>query len=258
MQKIFVLITAFLIFLLALPSLSNAEKIYYKNGKIIKGIITSRSKGTIWLRRDEGVSTGVTTKDISKIENEDGSISKYDYARLEKMIRECIAKEQYADAARLCDIFLEGLPGYIRMRYLRGGLNQKLGNLKEAAEDYDFLINHMVADAKVYNNRGIISAKSQEFDEAMDFFSKAISKDPSMAAAHSNLANLLLQKKEYDKAIEEYKKLISMEPNNIEALYNLGVVYADAGDYKMAEKQWKKILSIEPDNKDAKKALGIK
>ena len=109
----------------------DAEKIYYKNGKVVKAQVTSRSRGNLWIGHGEGVSSGILMKNVSRIENDDGSVSKYDYETLEKLINEAIAKSQYKEAVKLCGVFLEGSPGYPRVRYLRAMMNHKIGNLEE-------------------------------------------------------------------------------------------------------------------------------
>lgn len=258
MQRALTSSIIFIALFLTVSPRCDAENIYYKNGKIVKAQITSRSKGNIWIGHGEGVSSGIRTKNISRIENDDGSVSRYDYEALEKMVNEAIKKSQHAEAARLCGIFLEGSPNYVRIRYLRAILNHKIGNLEKAASDYDFLISNMAADAEVFNNRGIISAESQDYDEAAAFFIEAINKKPNIAQVHNNLGNVYMQKNYYAKAADEYKKVIELEPGNTKALYNLGVAYYMAGDRKEAEEQWNKVLSIKPDDAEARKALGLK
>lgn len=258
MQKIIVPAAAFFILFSAFPPVCGAEKIYYKDGKVVNGTVTSRGKGTIWVEIGKGMSTGISTKKIKKIENDDGSISKYDYETLEKTILQDIKNAQYPEAAMLCGVFLETVPNYTRMRYLRSILNHRIGNLKEAAEDYDYLISNKAADSRIYNNRGIISACNKDYLTAIHFFSTAINRNPEMIEARNNLANAYMGKKEYKKAIIEYKKVLIQEPKNIKVLYNLGTAYNNSGDRKKAEKQWKKVMCIDPENEEAKKALKTK
>jgi tetratricopeptide (TPR) repeat protein len=257
MQRALILLTTFIILLGTSLSVCHAENIYYKSGKVVKKEITSRTKGTIWVSRGDGVAAGISTKNISRIENSDGSVSKYDYEALEKLLNNAIANSQHAEAARLCGVFLEGSPGYARIRYLRAVLNHKLGNLEETARDYDFLIDHMAADSEVLNNRGIISAEGQNYDEAAGFFLEAINKNPGIAELHNNLANVYMQKNSHAKAVNEYKKVIELEPDNIKAMNNLGAAYYMLGDSKNAQEQWKKVLLIKPDDAQAKKALSM-
>lgn len=254
MKRFFVLLSVLLIALLSNLSLCNAEKIYYKDGETISAKILYRSRGSIWIEVSSG-AIGINTQDIDRIENDDGLISKYDYRSLSDAILDFIGQHRYDEAERLCTILLESLSSDARIHYLRGLLNQKIGNFEQAMGDYNFLIKHGVANAEIFNNLGAIYAHKKESKEAQDFFIKAIGKNPDIVEAHNNLANLLLQKKDYNRAIEEYNKVVEKEPNNIKALYNLGISYMNSKNYSKAREQWQKILAIKPEDKDAKNAL---
>jgi tetratricopeptide (TPR) repeat protein len=232
----------------------NAEKIYCKDGRIVDANIVSLDNSEVQLKHKSG-TFGMSLENIEKIENNDGAISKYDFRSLAKEIEEFIRQGKYNEAVGLCDLLLESLPDYNRIRYLRAILSQKISNLEKASEDYRFLIAHTAADAKVFNNLGVIYASQGKNDEAVTLFRKAIKENPNMAEAHHNLAELLMRAKDYQQAVEEYHKVISLEPNSTEVLYNLGVAYLNAKVYSKAKACWEKILAVVPEDKDAKKAL---
>lgn len=236
------------------PSLCTAEKIYLKDGKIVQGKVTARNRGCVWLKHPVG-ETGISLKHIDRITNDDGSISKYDYKSLSRSITESIRQKKYAEAARLCGLLLESFPNHPPTRYLHGTLSQKVGNLKDAAEDYDFLVKHDKADAAVYNNLGTIRAAEKRYGEAASMFSEAIKKKPEIAAAHNNLANLSMETKDYPSAIREYSIVLKTEPANTEVLYRLGVANHETGHDSKAKECWDNILRIDPKNDSAKKAL---
>jgi tetratricopeptide (TPR) repeat protein len=254
MKRFFILLSILLITLLSNFSICNAEKIYRKDGRVVNAEILYRSKDSVWVKISSG-AIGISTQDIDRIENDDGSISKHDYQSLSGTIQDFIRQQSYDEAVKLCSLLLESLPSDAQIHYLRGLLNQKIGNFEQATEDYDFLIKHGVADAEVFNNLGAIYAHNQESKEAQDFFIKAIGKNPDIVEAHNNLANLSLQIKNYTRAIEEYNKVIEKEPDNFKALYNLGIAYMNSKNYTKAKEQWEKILAIKPGDDDAKNAL---
>ena len=251
MKKFFILLNVLVFIFLIIPPLCNAEKIYYKDGEIVYGKILYRSKGSVWIKHKLG-SIGIDLQSIDRIENDDGSISKYDYESLVNMIQNYIRQKKYNKAVELCSLLLESFPDSAQIRYLRSSLNQKIGNFEQAIEDYNFLIKHEVADAKILNNLGAIYANDKEYREAMDLFIMATGDNPDIVEAHNNLAELLLQTKDYNRAIDEYKKVIDIEPDNVITLHNLGIAYMNIGDYKKAEEQWKKIIAIRPHDGDAK------
>lgn len=254
MKRLFILLSSLLIMLLLNLSICNAEKIYCKDGKVINANILYYRRGSIWVELSSG-ALGINIKDIDRIENDDGSISKYDYKSLASAVQDVIAGQKYNEAARLCSLLLESFPEDTQIHYLRGLLNQKIGNFEQATEDYNFLIQRRVADAPIFNNLGAIYANKKESQEAKVLFIKVTGENPDIVEAHNNLAILSLQIKDYARAIDEYNKVIEKEPDNVKALYNLGVAYMNSEDYAKAKEQWEKILAIKPGDADAKNAL---
>jgi len=197
-----------------------AEKVYYKNGTEAYEQIIGRDKDSIQVRRAFGDSV-VNLERIEKIENDDGSISKYDYNALLKAIEEKVKNGRYDEAADLCGILLESFPKSNEIRYLRATLNHKAGRLAKTVEDYKFIIDNNGASASVFNNLGEIYASGKDNQGAIEMFMRASAK----------------------------------EPDNITALYNLGVAYAAKGDYAEAKNQLNKVIAIDSGDENAKQAL---
>ncbi len=239
---------------LTLPCACNAEKIYYKDGRILNEKITYRNRGVIWYKRSSGLA-GINIKDIEKIENDDGFVSKYDYKTISRDIQSSIKEKKYDNAIMLCSVLLETIPDNAGIRYLRGILNQKTGNPEKAREDYEYLVKSKAADAAILNNLGAIYAADQKYREAADLFIKAAAENPGVVQVHDNLAQASLASKDYERAASEYEKVIDREPDNVNALYNLGIIYMSKGEYQKAKGLWEKILSVKPEDDDTKKAL---
>ncbi|MBM3251361.1 MAG: tetratricopeptide repeat protein [Candidatus Omnitrophica bacterium] len=233
---------------------SGAEVIYLKDGSILKADITGRSRKSIWIS-NAGGSTAIKIKNIKRIENSDGSISKYDYSSLGSLIEEMVSRHNYKKAEEACSILLESFPDDVTIRYLRAMLSQKNGDFSRAIEDYNFLIKKRLGDDKIFNNLGVIYAKLKEHKLAQESFARAIAYNSGMVEAHNNLADLALQINDYDRAITEYSWVLEKEPKNITALYNLGLAYMSSGDSLGAQAQWQKAFAINPENADVKSAL---
>ncbi|MDD5194168.1 MAG: tetratricopeptide repeat protein [Candidatus Omnitrophica bacterium] len=231
-----------------------SENIYYKDGRAINVRIIYRDKDTLWIKQSVG-STGIDINTISRIENNDGSISKYDVAFLTKQIQEFIKQKKYAEAEKLCGTLLETSPNNVEIRYLRGMLSQKAGDTEMAIEDYEYLINHDDADERIFNNLGAIYAGQKRYKTAEELFYKALGYNQNRAEIRNNLSELFMEAKEYAKAIEEYNKLITLEPDNESALYNLGIAYKNTGDFTKAKELWERVLALKPEDADAKNAL---
>jgi tetratricopeptide (TPR) repeat protein len=192
---------------------------------------------------------------ISRIEDDDGTISKFDYEAISSLIRRLIEQKLYSRAAELCDRLVQLFPEYASGRALRAALNQKLNNNNAAAKDYDYLIEHDMADAMIYNDRGAIFAAEKAFTRAKECFLEAVKRAPEMSAAHQNLADTYMQLKDFSMAIAVYEKMLELEWSNSAAMYNLGVAYQYIGEAAKARSAWEKVLSINPQDLDAQLAL---
>lgn len=199
---------------------SYAETIYFKNGDKVKGEIAYFKAGTIWFDRESGLF-GIAMGDIDKIENDDGTISKYDFKSLYRGALRHAQEKNYIKAVELYDILLETFDDNKELHYLRGFLNHKLGNIEEAAGDYLFLIGHDSADTQILNNLGVIHAGRKEYQEAEKLFKSAIEKDPRLTEPYRNLAKLFLEMSDYISAKTYWEKVSGFNPDDKEAKTNL-------------------------------------
>lgn len=188
-------------------------------------------------------------------ESDKDAAPKYNYELQLTLIREYIKREDYHAAIELCNRLISTFSDNSQIRYLRGILNQKAGNLENAIADYNFLIDSRIADAKIFNNLGIIYTGRKEYEKAAQLFVKAITANSQLTEAHENLAELSAETKDYSRAIDEYERVVELEPYNTRALYNLGIVYGYIGDYTKAKARWMKALAISSEDKDVKNAL---
>lgn len=233
---------------------SRAEKIYYKNGKVISAEVLYRKDYSVWVKTQLG-SMGIPMDSISKIVNNDGTISKYDYKSLSEAIQDSISKKDYTQVLNQCALLLEAFPEDNQLHYLRAILGQKLGALSLAEAEYRFLLEHDAADAKALNNLGAIYAKTGKEKQAQEFFIDALKSDPRIKEARDNLAGVFMHQKNYTRAIEEYKKALDLDPNSPKTLYNLGTAYFNRDDYAGAKAQWERVLVLDPYDPEAKNAL---
>jgi Flp pilus assembly protein TadD len=241
-------------FIMLAPGNARAEKIYCKNGKVLDVQIIYLTKKSIWYKTSLG-SAGISIDSINKIENGDGSLSKYDYKNISSQIQEFIKQKDFNQALTYCAILLEYFPEDFQLHYLRGVLAQKVNNPELAEEEYGFLIKHKRADAKILNNLGVIYASRQKNEEARDLFIKVQKQDPLIKEASVNLATLFMNLNDYPRAIQAYQQVLNSDPGNAKALYNQGMAWYKSKDYAQARTNWTKMLDFEPDNKEAINAL---
>jgi|WetSurMetagenome_2_1015567.scaffolds.fasta_scaffold120628_2 tetratricopeptide (TPR) repeat protein len=236
------------------PFIAQAERPALKDEESLEGEILSISEEFAGVKQIFDKKEGAVTKKDPLFSNERSSIT-FDYKTALKDIEKYIKQKEYQKAGELCDALLRNYSDNRQVHYLRALLNQRTGELDKAINDYQFLIEHELADAKVYNNLASIYAQKDNFTKAKDLYSQAIKENYSMAEAHNNLADLYLREDAYEQALLEYEKVIAFEPKNARALYNLGVVYMKKGDFAQAREKWEKVLLLEPADADAKGAL---
>jgi len=254
MKKLRILSIGVLFLYLAGANFCYADKVYCKDGRVVYGTILCRTKGSVWVKHDAG-AVGVSLDSIEKIENEDGSVSLYDYSFFYNIVRDSIVQKKYGDAMNMCSMLLKNFPENAKIRYLRAVISHKTGNVDQAVQDYDFLIQNKFADADVFNNRGVIYAKHEEYGKARDLFLRAAELDAKNSEIHNNLAEALMQIKDYKAAIKEYDKIMELDTGDVVATYNSGVAYMKDSNYDKAREQWNKIIAASPDNADAKRAI---
>lgn len=193
-----------------------AEKIFYKDGKTADEIIVKRDSNSLWAKHAAGI-VAISIKNIARVQNDDGSVSKYDYENICDTLEKAIKEKKYKDAIKLCDLLLETFSKSPQVHYLRGLLYQKTGDYAKSKEDYNFVVQNQMADEKVFNNLGVIYARDRDYKSAVDLFMKAVEKNPQLPEAHENLAYSLVQTNDYTKARDEFNRVLQLEPNNYDA-----------------------------------------
>jgi tetratricopeptide (TPR) repeat protein len=236
------------------PFIAQAERLSAKNELALEGEIFSISRECMEIKQivDKKGSGSIKKGDFFSNDTPEAS---FDYKAALQDIEKHVKQKDYRKAGELCDSLLRNYSDNRQVRYLRALLNQRTGELEKAIDDYQFLIEHKSADAKVYNNLASIYAQKEDFTKAKDLYSQAIQESYGMAEAHNNLAELYLRENDYDQAMAEYEKVIAFEPKNARAFYNLGVVYMKKGDFAQAKEKWMKALTLDPADTDAKSAL---
>ena len=96
----------------------------------------------------------------------------------------------------------------------RGIAYIKLGQAREAIEDFNAAAQLFPEFAAVYNNRGNLLLSLGLVKEAQKDFDRAIVLAPGYAAAFNNRAGALVRLGKVDEAIRDYTKAIELMPSN--------------------------------------------
>lgn len=100
----------------------------------------------------------------------------------------------------------------------RGVVNERVGRIAEAVDDFNEAIKLFPEFAVVYNNRGSLLVKIGAYEEALKDFDRAIRLAPGYAPAYSNRAGAFLKLGQFYEAIASYTTAIRLLPAIVEPL----------------------------------------
>ena len=130
------------------------------------------------------------------------------------------------------------------------------GNINEAINYYQQIINQGCNDYRVFSNYGIILRDLGNFQEAELLYREAIKLKPNYAEAHSNLGSILINLGDLDAAALHTRKAIELNPALAEAHSNLGSILRGLGNLQEAELSTRKAIELDPDLAEAHSNLG--
>ncbi|XP_042308112.1 tetratricopeptide repeat protein 6 [Sceloporus undulatus] len=128
----------------------------------------------------------------------------------------------------------------------RGAINQSMGYLNCAMQDYQQAITVDPSYALAYFNAANIYFLNRQFLQANNYYSKALTLDPTNESAFLNRAitNTLL--KNFEEAKADFEKAICLSPFSAAIYFNKANLYNTLQQYKQAEEDISKALSIQP------------
>lgn len=121
----------------------------------------------------------------------------------------------------------------------------KLGNLDEAIEEMEELLEKGYKNTKVYQNLGILYGLADDKERALKFCEEAYEYNKDDSSICDNLADIYVQCGKYEEAAKLYKELVSRdpEPSFPEAYYGYGRVLIKLGDVEKGIEMIKKSLT---------------
>jgi tetratricopeptide (TPR) repeat protein len=96
----------------------------------------------------------------------------------------------------------------------RGVANIKLGQTRQAFEDFNLAVQLFPEFAAVYNNRGNLLLSLGLPQEAIKDFDRSLVLAPGYAAAYNNRAGAYMRLGQVDEAIEDYTRSVKLLPSN--------------------------------------------
>lgn len=138
----------------------------------------------------------------------------------------------------------------------RGTAKDKLGQYKEAIDDYTKAIELMPQDATAFNNRGLSKNKLAWFEEAVLDFNKAIDINPNEAYFYNNRGLSSFALGHIDEAFADFSKAINVNPNLAIAYLNRGNINTSLGFHLEAIPDFLKAIELNPTDSKAHNNLG--
>jgi len=123
----------------------------------------------------------------------------------------------------------------------------KSGEIKNAIELINVLIESYPNAPILYNLMGISLNSISKFDMAAAMFTKAVKMKPDYAEAFYNLGSSQKKIGALKAAIVSYKKAIEIKPNYLDAYNNLGNIYKDLGRLNEAIDSYEWAISYGPE-----------
>ena len=132
----------------------------------------------------------------------------------------------------------------------------ELGQLDEAAAQYEKVKQLDPGHADGHFNLGMVQQAQRKFRDAVASYEKALDLQPDHVQTLQNLGGLLQILGDLPRAIEVYKRTLQQQPDHIQVLVNLASAYEAEEMLAQARECYERVLSVEPDNTMAVIGLG--
>ncbi len=136
-----------------------------------------------------------------------------------------------------------------------GGLEEELGNLKDAAKYYEKAHELKPQDMGIVFRLGTVYQKLGETDKSIKLLESVKEFAPEDIEVRVKLGDNYFEAKKYQLAINEYNFVLEKIPNFVSVRIKLGKTYSEMNKYTLAEQELNKALEIEPNNISAYYAL---
>ena len=161
------------------------------------------------------------------------------------------------EAKNIYEQILEHKPKHFDALQLLGILYGQINEKDKAIKLLELALQIKPDDAATLNNYGVILTEVNRTNDSYEALDKATNIKPDYAEAYSNKGNTLKLLGKYDDAVKAYSKAIQLKPNYAEAYNNRGVIYKELNQTDLALKDLKKAISLKPDYPEANSTLGV-
>jgi tetratricopeptide (TPR) repeat protein len=128
----------------------------------------------------------------------------------------------------------------------RGVARWRLGQTKEAIEDFNTSIQLSPENGAVYNNRGNVLMDLGHPDEAVKDFDRAITLSQNYGVAYNNRGNAHVALGHYDQAFQDFRKAVELMPRSAIPFNGRGKAHAQLKRYHAAVRDLTRAIGINP------------
>jgi tetratricopeptide (TPR) repeat protein len=160
----------------------------------------------------------------------------------------------YEDAVEQLTKAIDLQPDHDRAYLTRADAYEKLGMLREAAEDYDRAATFLDKKPEVFYEAGRIYYRLGDYDKAIDRLDKSISLKRNYLEPYQVKANVLMAQERYEEALEVSDNALALK-ETIENFYLHGMVNEKLGRLEFAEADF--INAVSADHRHVPSLLAL-
>jgi tetratricopeptide (TPR) repeat protein len=144
--------------------------------------------------------------------------------------------------------YVDRFPKRIEGRNLLAISLWEQGEIKQAIEEYERLLEIDPEFTPAYNHLGYLEYSNGNFNKALRHFDKYLQLLPDQANPHDSRGEILMAVGRYDEALDEFKTAYQIEPQFDFVLYHMAEAYMSKGMFSKADQIFRKIedLANEP------------
>ncbi|MBI3926302.1 MAG: tetratricopeptide repeat protein [Armatimonadetes bacterium] len=162
-----------------------------------------------------------------------------------------------AEAMAAFDEVVKSNNNFENVLYYRGKSLERLGRYRDAALEYQRLLEYRPRDPRANYTLGTCLLELGRTAQAINFLQKALTDRPGHLKAHLMLATAFANLMQFDQAVEHLQRALKIKPHLASAHYLLGQCYEKQYRMEEAAQAYEAALTSEPNYKDAHLGLGL-
>ncbi|MFZ0463256.1 MAG: tetratricopeptide repeat protein [Candidatus Acidiferrum sp.] len=167
-----------------------------------------------------------------------------------------VSEHNYSVAQLYAEELVKQDAGNLKYRIELGQILLSLGQIKQAAEQFDAAQKLAPNDPSVHAVFASLHVAEKEFPEAEQEYKSALAAAPSNAEILRAYVNFLISQKQQPKAEALIAQFLVQNPNDLDAHLMMGQVQEQAKNYAAAQSETEKAVQLSPKNASGYLQLG--